>query len=198
MLLMYDFLITTKEPKMSLIQIEHPGVMLKEDFLDDLDILPGSFAKAIDVDRAAIKKIIDGKRAISADMSLRFGLFFQMSPSFWFNLQKDYDLRIAKRDRLPILKKVVRAFQENKASNYHISKDSKGWKVIKSGGERASARAETKTEILKVAKRMATNSGGGEISERASRSGSRHHKGQITDGSARRKSNPRGKANKLG
>ena len=77
------------------IEIEHPGIMLKEDFLDDLGVKPGSFARAIGVDRAAIKKIIDGKRAITADMSLRFSLYFGMSPSFWLNLQKDYELRVA-------------------------------------------------------------------------------------------------------
>ncbi len=92
------------------IEIEHPGIMLKEDFLDDLGVKPGSFARAIGVDRAAIKKIIDGKRAITADMSLRFSLYFGMCPSFWLNLQKDYELRVAKRDRLPELEKVVVRF----------------------------------------------------------------------------------------
>ena len=90
-----------------MIPIEHPGVMLKEDFLDDLGVKPGSFARAIGVDRAAIKKIIDGKRAITADMSLRFGLFFNMSAGFWLNLQKDYELRVAKRDKLAELERVV-------------------------------------------------------------------------------------------
>ena len=91
----------------NMIDMEHPGVMLKEDFLDDLGIKPGQFAQAIGVDRAAIKKIIDGKRSISADMSIRFGLFFNMSAGYWLNLQKDYDLRIAKRDRLPELELIV-------------------------------------------------------------------------------------------
>ena len=90
-----------------MIPIEHPGVMLKEDFLDDLGVKPGSFARAIGVDRAAIKKIIDGKRSITADMSLRFGLFFNMSAGFWLNLQKDYELRVAKRDKLAELERVV-------------------------------------------------------------------------------------------
>ena len=65
------------------IEIEHNGVMLKEDFLEDLGIKPGTFARAIGVDRTAIKKIIDGKRAFTADMALRFGLFFNMSAGFW-------------------------------------------------------------------------------------------------------------------
>lgn len=94
------------------IDIEHPGVMLKEDFLDDLGIKPGTFAKAIDVDRAAIKKIIDGQRAITADMSLRFGLFFGMSEGFWLGLQKDYDMRIARRERKDDLKKIITPLAE--------------------------------------------------------------------------------------
>ncbi|NOR65042.1 MAG: HigA family addiction module antidote protein [Candidatus Scalindua sp.] len=93
------------------IEIEHPGVMLKEDFLDDLGIKPGTFARAIDVDRTAIKNIIEGKRAITADMSLRFGVFFGMSAGFWFNLQKDYELRKAKRERLAEFKETIRPFE---------------------------------------------------------------------------------------
>ncbi len=90
-----------------MIEIEHPGKMLKEDFLDDLGIKPGTFAKAIGVDRMAIKNIVDGNRAITADMALRFSLFFDMSAGFWLNLQKDYELRIAKRDKLDEYKLTV-------------------------------------------------------------------------------------------
>ncbi len=97
------------------IEIENIGVMLKEDFLDDLNIKPGTFAKAIGVDRAAIKNIIDGKRAITADMSLRFGLFFGMSAGFWLSLQKDYDLRIAKREKLAEFKNIIRPYETIRA-----------------------------------------------------------------------------------
>jgi addiction module HigA family antidote len=92
------------------IEIEHPGVMLKEDFLDDLGIKPGTFARAIGVDRTAIKNIIDGKRAITADMALRFSLYFNMSAGFWLNLQKDYELRTAKRERLVEFEKAIQPF----------------------------------------------------------------------------------------
>jgi len=54
-------------------------------------------------------------------------------------------------------------------SDYHITKDDIGWKAIKAGGERASARAETKAEIQEIAKNFAINSGGGEVREHASR-----------------------------
>jgi addiction module HigA family antidote len=64
------------------IELEHLGVLLQEDFLDDLGIKPGTLAGSIGVDRTAIKNIIGGKRATTADMSLRLGLFFNMSTGF--------------------------------------------------------------------------------------------------------------------
>ena len=77
-------------------------------------------------------------------------------------------------------------------SDYHITKDAKGWKALKAGGQRASARAETKAEIQKIAKGFAENSGGGEVREHASRNGSRHRKGQIIDSDTHGKADPRG------
>ncbi|MBC8285049.1 MAG: HigA family addiction module antidote protein [Nitrospinae bacterium] len=86
---------------------EHPGIMLKEDFLNDMEIRPGTLAKAIGVDRAAIKNLVEGKRAITAEMALRLGLFFGTSAEFWLNLQKDYDLRIAKGKKLAEFTKII-------------------------------------------------------------------------------------------
>ncbi len=98
------------------IEIEHPGIMLKEDFLDDMNIKPGTFAEAIGMDRAAIKHIIEGKRAITPEVALRFALFFDMSAGFWLNLQRDYELRIATKDSLAkIKKKMVKMLKDIRA-----------------------------------------------------------------------------------
>jgi addiction module HigA family antidote len=90
-----------------LIPVEHPGIMLKEDFLDGLGIKPGTMAAKIGVDRTAIKNIIEGKRGITAEMALRFGLYFGTSAEFWLNLQKDYELRMARRQRMQEFEKTV-------------------------------------------------------------------------------------------
>ncbi|HLJ78367.1 MAG TPA: HigA family addiction module antitoxin, partial [Acidobacteriaceae bacterium] len=42
-----------------------------------------------------IYQVVRGQRAISADVALRLGKYFDMTPQFWLNLQADYDLRIA-------------------------------------------------------------------------------------------------------
>ena len=76
-------------------------------------------------------------------------------------------------------------------SDYHISKDGKGWKAQKAGGQNASARAGTKAEIQEIAKGLATRSGGGEVREHASRDGSVHKRGQIIDSDTHGKPDPR-------
>ena len=76
-------------------------------------------------------------------------------------------------------------------ADYHISKDEKGWKALKAGGEKASARAGTKAEIQKIAKELAENSGGGEVREHASRDGSVHKRGQIIDSDTHGKPDPK-------
>ena len=77
-------------------------------------------------------------------------------------------------------------------SDYHISKDKDGWKAIKAGGQKASARAGTKAEIQAKAKQFAINSGGGEVREHASRNGSKHLRGQIIDSDTHGKPDPYG------
>jgi plasmid maintenance system antidote protein VapI len=42
-----------------------------------------------------VYEILREQRAISADVALRLGKYFGMTPQFWLNLQTDYDLRLA-------------------------------------------------------------------------------------------------------
>ena len=75
----------------------HPGEILKAEFLDELGLTAYAFSKAIRVNRSGVSDIINGKRAITAEMALRFARFFGNSPRFWLNLQDEYDLRVAER-----------------------------------------------------------------------------------------------------
>lgn len=84
----------------------HPGEILKTEFLDELDLKPGTLAAAIGVDRTRIKKIIDGERDITADTALRLAIYFNTTPEFWINLQTHYDLSLAKAELKPELKKI--------------------------------------------------------------------------------------------
>jgi addiction module HigA family antidote len=74
----------------------HPGVVLAEDFLKEMEITQYRLAKGIAVPPRRINEIVQGKRSITADTALRLGKFFGMEAQFWMNLQSHYDLEIAK------------------------------------------------------------------------------------------------------
>ena len=71
-----------------------PGEILRTDFIEPLGITAYQLAKALH--SPSIYEIVRGQRAISADIALRLGKYFGMTPQFWMNLQTDYDLRLAR------------------------------------------------------------------------------------------------------
>lgn len=70
----------------------HPGEILKEDFLDAMNISTYHLAKEINVPETRILEIIHGKCSITADIAIRFSKFFGTTAEFWLNLQNLYDL----------------------------------------------------------------------------------------------------------
>ena len=76
----------------------HPGEHLAEE-LRELDISAAELARQIDVPVNRVTGIIDGQRSITADTALRLGHWFGISPEFWLNLQKLYELRMARQDQ---------------------------------------------------------------------------------------------------
>ncbi|WP_405232532.1 HigA family addiction module antitoxin [Lentisalinibacter salinarum] len=75
----------------------HPGEILKEEFLEELDLSAYALAKALKVPTNRITGILNGDRAITADTALRLSRYFGNSPEFWLNLQARYDLELARR-----------------------------------------------------------------------------------------------------
>lgn len=76
----------------------HPGEILLEEFMKPLGITARQLAADIDVSPSRISEIVHGRRPITADTALRLGLYFDMEPRFWINLQAEYDMRIAMRE----------------------------------------------------------------------------------------------------
>ncbi len=74
----------------------HPGVILREEFLEPMGITEYRLARDIGVPQTRIGKITKGERGITADTALRLSRYFGMSEGFWTGLQTDYDREIAK------------------------------------------------------------------------------------------------------
>lgn len=70
----------------------HPGEILKEEFLEPMEISAYRLSKATFIPQTRISEIIKGKRRITADTALRFSKFFGTTAKFWLGLQDDYDL----------------------------------------------------------------------------------------------------------
>ena len=86
----------------------HPGVALKEEVLDELQMSIRQFAKALRVPPNRLAQIISGKRAITADTSLRLARYLGCSQDFWLNLQTHYELELAKRQSLNRIQREVK------------------------------------------------------------------------------------------
>ena len=59
-----------------------PGMMLKEEFLDEYGLSQNELAKAIGISPNRIAEIVHNRRRISADTAVRLSLYFGNSPEF--------------------------------------------------------------------------------------------------------------------
>ncbi len=74
------------------------GEILKEEFLDPLNISQYRLANEIKVSKTLINKIIKGKTSITPDIALRLSMFFGTTAEFWLNIQNFCDLEKAEED----------------------------------------------------------------------------------------------------
>ena len=94
--------------KKSLIAPIHPGVILKEEYLDPIGIPQRAFARQLDVPANRVNQIVNGKRAITGDTAIRFGLALGTSPEMWLRLQSRYELEKAQDESDPDLDKKIK------------------------------------------------------------------------------------------
>jgi addiction module HigA family antidote len=75
--------------------IETPkiGDILKEEFLEPLNLTGYRLAKEINVSTSTILDLIHNKRKVTVEMALRLSKYFGNSSKFWLNLQNELDLR---------------------------------------------------------------------------------------------------------
>lgn len=76
----------------------HPGEVLKELYLDPLDMGAIAFARRLDVPRTRIERLIKGVTSMTPDTALRLARAFNTTPSYWMNMQTNYDMAVVAKE----------------------------------------------------------------------------------------------------
>lgn len=75
-----------------------PGEILREEFLKPLRMTQADLATHLGCDVKVVNRIVNGRSAVTAEMAIRLGAAFRMSPEFWLNAQQSVDIyRASKR-----------------------------------------------------------------------------------------------------
>ena len=87
----------------------HPGLSVRHDCLEPLELSVTEGAKALGVTRQALNNLVNGKAAISPEMAVRLAKAFGSSPETWLAMQTDYDLaQVRKREGEIKVQRVLR------------------------------------------------------------------------------------------
>ena len=70
----------------------HPGAILREDILPEINITQAALANDLRVSRLKISEILHEKRGISAEMAVRISKVIGGTPESWLHMQEAVDL----------------------------------------------------------------------------------------------------------
>ena len=87
-------------------QPAHPGEMLREEFLEPLNLTQKQLSDSIQVPYQRINEIVSGKRGVTPSTALRLAKYFGTSPDFWLNLQIKFDLYSAQQKEKEVLTRI--------------------------------------------------------------------------------------------
>ncbi len=70
----------------------HPGLIIRDDVLPELQLSVNEAAIQLGVSRVMLSRVINGRSAITAEMALRVGKWVGNGPEIWLRMQGQYDL----------------------------------------------------------------------------------------------------------
>jgi antitoxin HigA-1 len=75
----------------------HPGLSVRLDCLEPLDMAVTQAAKVLGVTRQTLNNLVNGKSGVSPEMAIRLSKAFGGTPEAWLGMQMSYDLAQARR-----------------------------------------------------------------------------------------------------
>jgi addiction module HigA family antidote len=108
MLTTSSFVIITEENGMGAMKRKpvHPGEMLLEEFMPDYGLSVAELADGLGVSRQSVNELVRGKKALTPEMALRLSAYFGNSAEQWLNMQKSYDLWVARNKLGKVLSRI--------------------------------------------------------------------------------------------
>jgi antitoxin HigA-1 len=80
----------------------HPGTVVLQECIEPLGLTVTDAASALGVTRNTLSELVNGKRGISPEMSVRLEKVFGGSAESWLVQQAQYDLAQVHRDRIKL------------------------------------------------------------------------------------------------
>jgi antitoxin HigA-1 len=80
----------------------HPGRIVRQKCIEPLGLTVTEAAQRLGVTRQALNNVVNGKSAISPEMSIRLSKAFGSSPQVWLGLQMEYDLARAATAKIDV------------------------------------------------------------------------------------------------
>ncbi len=80
----------------------HPGEMLREEFMVPLRLSTEKLAAVLCISSYLIDSVVAEQQGFTGELALRLSRYFGTSAEFWMNMQKTYELSLA-RDRVGAL-----------------------------------------------------------------------------------------------
>ena len=69
----------------------HPGRIIRDDYLEPLELTTGVLAEALGVTRQTMAAILNERAGVSPEMALRLAKAFDTTPDLWITLQRNFD-----------------------------------------------------------------------------------------------------------
>ena len=84
----------------------HPGAILREDVLPELNLSPSEFAKVLGVSSQTMNQILKERSRLTVDLAQRIGIALRMAPEIWLRLQQAVDLYDLRRKNERIYRQI--------------------------------------------------------------------------------------------
>ncbi len=75
----------------------HPGRIIRDDYVEPLELTIGGLAQSLGVTRQTMTAIINERSGVSPEMALRLSEAFDTTPELWMTMQRNYDLYLARK-----------------------------------------------------------------------------------------------------